>query len=68
MLCQLHIATGVHTGANCKVFMSVKQQLEAMSRTDILITPCGGVGTVLTFLPPGATAIVMNYWHTTLLV
>ena len=37
-----------------------------MSRTDILITPCGGVGTVLTFLPPGATAIVMNYWHTTL--
>lgn len=41
-------------------------QLEAMSRTDILITPCGGVGTVLTFLPPGATAIVMNYWHTTL--
>ena len=40
-------------------------QLEAMSRTDILITPCGGVGTVLTFLPPGATAIVMNYWHTT---
>ncbi|KAL0030947.1 hypothetical protein WJX79_003275 [Trebouxia sp. C0005] len=46
--------------------MSVKQQLEAMSRTDILITPCGGVGTVLTFLPVGATAIVMNYWHTTL--
>lgn len=41
-------------------------QLEAMSRTDILITPCGGVGTVLTFLPPGATAIVMNYWHTSL--
>jgi hypothetical protein len=37
-----------------------------MSRTDILITPCGGVGTVLTFLPVGATAIVMNYWHTTL--
>ncbi|KAL3163114.1 hypothetical protein ABBQ32_009529 [Trebouxia sp. C0010 RCD-2024] len=45
--------------------MSLKQQLEAMSRTDILITPCGGVGTVLTFLPPGATAIVMNYWQTT---
>ena len=46
--------------------MSCDLQLEAMSRTDILITPCGGVGTVLTFLPPGATAIVMNYWHTTL--
>ena len=34
-----------------------------MSRTDILITPCGGIGTVLTFLPPGATAIVMNFWQ-----
>ena len=44
----------------------VESQLEAMSRADILITPCGGTATVLTFLPPGATAIVMNYWHTTL--
>lgn len=38
-------------------------QLETMSRTDILITPCGGVGTVLMFLRPGATAIAMNYWN-----
>ena len=38
-------------------------QLEVMSKTSILITPCGGTGTVLTFLQPGATAIVMNYWH-----
>ena len=38
-------------------------QLETMSRTDILITPCGGVGTVLLFLRPGATAIAMNYWN-----
>lgn len=37
-------------------------QLQAMAKTDILITPCGGTGTVLLFLPPGATAIVMNYW------
>ena len=37
-------------------------QLRAMSRTSVLITPCGGTGTVLTFLQPGATAIVMNYW------
>ena len=37
-------------------------QLRAMSETSVLITPCGGTGTVLTFLPPGATAIVMNYW------
>ena len=33
-----------------------------MSRTDILITPAGGTSAVLVFLPPGATAIVMNYW------
>lgn len=38
-------------------------QLEAMAKTAILITPCGGTGTVLTFLPPGATAIIFNYWH-----
>ena len=37
-------------------------QLRAMSETSVLITPCGGTGTVLTFLQPGATAIVMNYW------
>ena len=34
-----------------------------MSRTSVLITPCGGAGTVLTFLQPDATAIVMNYWN-----
>ena len=33
-----------------------------MSRTSILITPCGGIGTTLTFLRPNAKAIVMNYW------
>ena len=37
-------------------------QLRAMAETRILITPCGGTGTVLTFLPHGATAIIMNYW------
>lgn len=37
-------------------------QLRAMSETSVLITPCGGTGTVLMFLQPGATAIVMNYW------
>ena len=42
---------------------SVLLQLETMSMTDILITPCGGIGTVLMFLRPGATAIVMNYWN-----
>ena len=35
-----------------------------MSDTSILVTPCGGLATVLTFLRPGATAIAMNYWQT----
>ena len=34
-----------------------------MSETAVLLTPCGGLATVLTFLRPGATAIAMNYWH-----
>ena len=42
---------------------SVMLQLETMAQTSILITPCGGTGTVLTFLPPGSTAIVFNYWQ-----
>lgn len=35
-----------------------------MSDTSILITPCGGLATVLTFLRPAATAIAFNYWQT----
>lgn len=35
-----------------------------MSDTSILVTPCGGLATVLAFMRPGATAIAMNYWHT----
>lgn len=38
-------------------------QVQLMSGTSILVTPCGGLATVLTFLRPGATAIAMNYWH-----
>ncbi|KAK9826354.1 hypothetical protein WJX81_001448 [Elliptochloris bilobata] len=38
-------------------------RLEAMARTAILITPCGGTGAISIFLPPGATAIVMNYYN-----
>lgn len=39
-------------------------QVRLMSETSILVTPCGGLATVLTFLRPGATAIAMNYWST----
>lgn len=35
-----------------------------MSETSVLLTPCGGLATVLTFLRRGATAVAMNYWHT----
>jgi len=38
-------------------------QVKLMSDTSILVTPCGGLATVLTFLRPGATAIAMNFWH-----
>jgi hypothetical protein len=44
--------------------MTVTDQVKLMSDTSILVTPCGGLATVLTFLRPGATAIAMNYWHT----
>ena len=38
-------------------------QVKLMSDTSILVTPCGGLATVLTFLRPGAAAIAMNFWH-----
>jgi hypothetical protein len=44
--------------------MCAAVQLEIMASTTILITPCGGLGTVSVFLPPGGTAIVMNYFNT----
>lgn len=39
-------------------------QVKLMSDTSILVTPCGGLATVLAFMRPGATAIAMNFWHT----
>lgn len=44
--------------------LTMAEQVELMSETSILISPCGGLATVLAFLRPGATAIVMNFWHT----
>ena len=40
-------------------------QLDLMSRTSVLITPSGGLGTVAMFLQPGATAVVFNFWADT---
>jgi len=44
--------------------LTMAEQVELMSQTSILISPCGGLATVLSFLRPGSTAIVMNFWHT----
>ncbi|BDA50234.1 hypothetical protein COCOBI_15-3630 [Coccomyxa sp. Obi] len=44
--------------------MSVREQLNMMASTTVLITPFGGLGTVSVFMPPGATAIVINYYNT----
>ena len=38
-------------------------QLMLMSATSVLITPSGGLGTVLMFLQPGASAIVFNFYQ-----
>ncbi|GAB4817394.1 hypothetical protein N2152v2_004440 [Parachlorella kessleri] len=40
--------------------------VEMMSNTSILVSPCGGIATVLAFMRPESTAIVMNYWDTVL--
>ena len=39
-------------------------QVKLMSESSVLVTPCGGLATVLTFMRPGASAVAMNYWHT----
>lgn len=53
-----------HAGCMMHVSRGVCLQVEILAATTILITPCGGLGTVSVFLPPGATAIVMNYYNT----
>ncbi|KAL4439224.1 hypothetical protein ABPG77_004126 [Micractinium sp. CCAP 211/92] len=44
--------------------LTMAEQVQLMSETNILISPCGGLATVLAFMRPGSTAIVMNFWHT----
>jgi hypothetical protein len=41
--------------------MPWSKQLELVLSTTLLITPCGGLSTILPFLPVGASAIVMDY-------
>ena len=65
--CATHSGLITLTGQIARMTLDLMEcvllQLETMARTSILITPCGGTGTVLTFLPPGSTAIVFNYWQ-----
>ncbi|EFN58307.1 hypothetical protein CHLNCDRAFT_142310 [Chlorella variabilis] len=56
----------VITILNKKARRAARQHVQLMADTSILITPCGGLATVLTFLPPQSTAIVLNYWNTLL--
>ncbi len=41
--------------------LSLKQNLQLLSTVTVLITPCGGVSTLLPFLPVGSHALVMDY-------
>ena len=44
--------------------LSFKENLLLLSTVTILITPCGGVSTLLPFLPVGSHALVMDYLNT----
>ena len=41
--------------------IALKEQLNILAATSILITPCGGVSMNIPFLPEGAHAIIMDY-------
>ncbi len=36
-------------------------QAETLLRTSVMVTPCGSLAALAYLLPPGATAVVMNY-------
>lgn len=41
----------------------MRSQAEALSHTSVLVTPCGSLAALAYLLPPGATAVVMNFYH-----
>ncbi|KAJ3028263.1 UNVERIFIED_CONTAM: hypothetical protein HDU68_002070 [Siphonaria sp. JEL0065] len=45
--------------------LGIKEQLELLQSTTLLITPSGGVSTLLPFLPEGAHAIIVDYYERT---
>ncbi|CAF1044837.1 unnamed protein product [Rotaria sp. Silwood1] len=38
------------------------QQMHELYKTTILITPCGGISTIISFLPGGTHAIIMDFY------
>ena len=38
-------------------------QAEALTHTTVLVTPCGSLAALAYLLPPGATAVVMNFYQ-----
>ena len=36
-------------------------QAQTLLRTSVMVTPCGSLAALAYLLPPGATAVVMNY-------
>ena len=40
-------------------------QAEALAHTTVLVTPCGSLAALAFLLPPGATAVVMNFYQAT---
>ncbi|BDA45779.1 hypothetical protein COCOBI_07-5660 [Coccomyxa sp. Obi] len=43
--------------------ISVKARVAALGRTTVLVTPCGSLAALAYLLPPGSTAIIMNFYH-----
>ncbi|KAK4049306.1 hypothetical protein OIV83_004243 [Microbotryomycetes sp. JL201] len=44
--------------------LSLTDQLAVLSRTTVLVSPCGGISFSAAFLPPGASAVFSDYWDT----
>ncbi|KAJ3334792.1 hypothetical protein HDU91_002524 [Kappamyces sp. JEL0680] len=42
--------------------VTLQEQLAIISKTGILVTPPGGISMLIPFLPPGAHAIILDYW------
>ncbi|GAA6060575.1 hypothetical protein JCM10212_006810 [Sporobolomyces blumeae] len=44
--------------------LSLADQIKYMHETTVVVSPCGGISFSSMFLPPGASAIFIDYWDT----